>query len=133
MLNGSDIWFVYDGECPLCKMGASLYKIKQSVGRLHVIDARTEQHHSIIQEINKAHLSIDEGMVIKYEGHLFQGAEALKVMAELSGNSGAFNRLNSFLFRKKWAAVICYPLMKLGRNIALKTKGVGPVNNLIGL
>ena len=41
------IYFVYDGECPICQMGADLYKVRQSVGELKTVDARTEKNHPI--------------------------------------------------------------------------------------
>jgi len=34
------IWFVYDGECPLCKTAALALKIKQEYGQLTLLNAR---------------------------------------------------------------------------------------------
>lgn len=125
-----DIWFVYDGECPICQLGASFYKVRQSVGRLHLIDAREERQHPVMREIKRAHLDLDEGMVIKYSGKLYQGEEALHLMATLGANTGVLNRINNFLFRSKKIAVLCYPSMKKARALVLKLKKIGKIGNL---
>lgn len=126
----SDIYFVYDGECPICQMGANLYKVRQSVGELKTIDARTEKDHPVMQEINRANLNLDEGMVIKYNDQLYQGEEALHLMAKLGADSGWFNHINNTLYQSKTLVRISYPFMKGARNIALKLKGAGKIHNL---
>lgn len=122
------IYFVYDGKCPLCQMGASLYKIKQSVGELETIDARSQHDHQIMQEVNEAGLNVDEGMVIKYQDKLYQGEEALHLMATLGADTDLFNKINNQLYKNKTIAKLSYPFMKVARNVALKFKGVGKIN-----
>lgn len=124
------IYFVYDGECPICQMGASFYKVKESVGEVQTIDARTEQDHPVMVEVNKAGLDVDEGMVIKYQGALYQGVEALHLMARLGADNNLLNQINNTLYKSKTLAKISYPFMKGARNLALKIKGVGKINNL---
>lgn len=124
------IYFVYDGECPVCQVGAKLYKVKQSVGTLQTIDARTEKNHPVIQEVNEAGLNLDEGMVVKYNNQLYQGEAALHLMATLGADIGAFNRINNTLYRSRTLSKLSYPLMKGVRNIALKIKGAGKIDNL---
>ena len=128
--NTNIIYFVYDGECPICQRGASLYKVRQSVGELKTVDARTEQDHPVMQEVNKARLNLDEGMVIKYNDQLYQGEEALHLMATLGVDSGWFNHVNNTLYKSRTLAKLSYPFMKGARNIALKLKGVGKIHNL---
>src|SRR5262245_2189102 len=121
----SDIWFVYDGECPICQIGATYYKVRQAVGQLHTVDARTEANHPVMLEVNQAGLDLDEGMVIKFENQLYQGEQALILMAKLGADAGAFNKVNNFLFQSAPLARLLYPAMKGARNLALKFKGVG--------
>lgn len=130
MNKADDIWFVYDGECPICTLGASLYRVKQSVGELHTVDARTEKRHPIMLEINAASLDLDEGMVIKYQDKLYHGREALLLMARLGGDTGIFNKINNGLFQFKPLAIMAYPFMKLIRNTAITFKGAGKIKNL---
>jgi len=124
------IYFVYDGECPICQMGADLYKIRQSVGELITVDARTEKDHPVMLEVNKARLNLDDGMVIKYNNQLYQGEGALHIMATLGADKGWFNHLNNTLYKSKTLAKVSYPFMKGARNIALKLKGAGKIHNL---
>ncbi|MDO6421931.1 DCC1-like thiol-disulfide oxidoreductase family protein [Saccharophagus degradans] len=125
-----EIWFVYDGECPICQMGATLFKVRDAVGKLNTVDARTELDHPVLQEINAAKLNLDEGMVIKYKDKLYQGELALSLMAEIGAKGDMFNGLNRRLFRNRALVKLSYPIMRLGRNIAITLKGAGKINNL---
>ena len=58
------VWFVYDGDCPICTHAAHALKIKETYGSLHLLNAREKQSHPLIDEINKQCLDLDEGMVI---------------------------------------------------------------------
>lgn len=124
------IWFIYDGECPICQMGASLYKVRQSVGELHTVDARTEKEHPVVQEATAAGFDFDVGMVIKYQNRFYQGDKALHIMAQLGENTDWYNQINTFLFRSQRLAALCYPSMRTARNLALAIKGVGKIKNL---
>lgn len=125
-----DIWFVYDGECPICQMGATMFKVSENVGTLHTVDARAESDHPVMKEVNEARLNLDDGMVIKYQGALYHGEDALHLMAQIGKKDMGFNRLNSTLFRSKTLAKLSYPFMRGARNLALKLKGVGRIDNL---
>lgn len=125
-----DVWFVYDGECPICQMGAAYYKLRQSVGQLHALDARVEKDHPVMVEVNQAGLNLDDGMVIKYRGQLYHGDGALRIMAQLGADADWFNRIITMVFRSGFMARLAYPFMRLGRNIALKLKGAGKIGNL---
>lgn len=125
-----EIWFVYDGECPICHMAATMYKVQKSVGNLHIIDARVEKNHPLLLEIKQANMDLDMGMVIKHEHQLYHGSDALALMADIGSKSDWFNKLNRMLFQNKLFASLSYPIMKTARNIALKAKRVGKIRNL---
>ncbi len=127
-----DIWFVYDGECPVCQLGASLFTVRQSVGTLHTVDARTQKDHPVMQEVNAARLDLDVGMVIKYLGNLYQGEDALALMAKIGTDEGLFNKINRTLFQSRAMVNLCYPPMRFARNAALAFKGIGKIRNLEG-
>ena len=91
--NKDDVWFVYDGECPICTSASRAYRIKEALGNLYTIDARADKNHPIMKEINSLGLNIDQGMVIKFKNTHYHGVEALHIMALLGTNSGLFNRL----------------------------------------
>lgn len=125
-----DVWYVYDGECPLCRTAAQALRIRQAVGQLHLIDARTQADHPVMQEINARKLDIDKGTVIKFGGNFYHGGDTLIVMALLGSRSGWFNRMNAMLFRSPAFARFCYPVIRSGRNFLLRLKGVGQIRNL---
>lgn len=125
-----DIYFVYDGECPICSLGAGFYAVRRSVGRVVTIDARSETEHFVMREIREAQLDLDAGMVIRYQERLYQGAEALHLMAQIGADEGLLNRLNNRLFASRRLSALLYPSMRAARNLALCLKGAGKIGNL---
>lgn len=108
----STIWFVYDGECPLCTNAALALKIKKAYGTLSLINARVEKDHFVMQEIFKRKYDLDEGMII-YDGKRFyHGKDALSFMAKFGENQGIFNLLNKVLFWSTSFAKIAYPCIR---------------------
>lgn len=125
-----DVWFVYDGDCPICATAAHALQIRKSVGGLHLVNAREDKGHPLLEEINKRRLDLDEGMVLKYRDGYYHGEDALHMMALLGSGQGWFNRLNAMLFRSKPLARFCYPAMRATRNTLLRFKGVRKIRNL---
>ena len=125
-----DAWYVYDGECPLCRTAARGLRIRKAVGQLHLINAREAGNHPVIQEINARRLDIDKGTVIKFGGNFYHGGDAMVVMALLGSRSGWFNRMNALFFRSGSFARFCYPAIRATRNLLLRFKGVGQIRNL---
>jgi predicted DCC family thiol-disulfide oxidoreductase YuxK len=126
----NDVWYVYDGECPLCRTAANALRIREAVGQLHLINARLEPNHPVIQEINTRQIDIDKGSVITYGGNFYHGADALVLTALLGSNAGWFNKLNALLFRSPASAKLCYPLLRAGRNLLLRIRGIAQIRNL---
>lgn len=128
--NNEIIWFVYDGECPICKLAAQSLRIRKAVGNLELVNAREDKEHPLIKEINEKGFNLDEGQIIKYQDKLYHGADALNMMALLGSGSGWFNRMNAILFRSKTVSAICYPLFKNLRYLLLKILGIPLLDNL---
>ena len=128
--NKGDVWFIYDGDCPICRMAAESLRIKQSVGALHLVNAREANAHPLIEEINALGIDLDEGMGLKFQGRHYHGRDALHMMAILGSRYGWFNRMNALLFRSKTVAGLCYPTMRATRNLLLRMKGVQKIHNL---
>lgn len=130
MAASDGIWFVYDGQCPICNFAAHALRIRDAAGGLTLLDARTQPGHPLMQQIKAQGLSLDEGMIVIYGGQFYHGADALHIMALLGSKAGWFNRVNAVLFRSKLLCALCYPLMRATRNLALKLKGVPQIRNL---
>lgn len=132
-MQGGEIWFVYDGDCPICTTAAQALRIRKAAGELRLLNARKEAAHPLMRAIRERRLSLDDGMVIVYGGNYYHGADALQVMALLGTGQGWFNRMNAMLFRSKKAAALCYPTMRACRNLLLRIKGVRKIHNLEGI
>ena len=85
-----DVWLVYDGECPVCNTYCMHARIRDAVGRLHLVDAR--QPSALMDEITAAGLDIDQGMVVKFQDVLYYGPEAIRMLTLLSSPYGTAMR-----------------------------------------
>ena len=125
-----DIWFVYDGECPLCKQAALALRIKDTYGTLQLLNARESVEHSLIKKINVEGFDLDEGMVI-YDGERFyHGKGALRFMAKYGDNKGLFNLMTKLLYWSDGIASVTYPWLRGIRNMLLRRKKVSRIDNL---
>ena len=123
-----DAWLVYDGECPVCTVYCRYIRIHETVGTLHLVDAR--QPGALMDEITAAGLDIDQGMVLKFQDAIYYGADAIHMLTLLSTPAGLFNRLNYYVFGHRLGARIAYPLGNAFRNLVLKLLGIRYINNL---
>lgn len=126
----SGIWFIYDGECPICHFGAHAFRVRQEYGDLHLLNARTDTHHPLFAEINLRGLDLDAGMVIVANGDFYHGKTALGFMAQYGDDRDWFNRINGALFRSKKISALLYPWMRGFRNLLIMIRGKGWINNL---
>lgn len=118
---------VYDRECPVCDFYCRHAAVSEG-SELKRIDARESGH--LMTEITRAGLDIDQGMVLKKDGVLYYGSDAIHELAKLAPRRGAFNRLSRALFSNRRAAHLLYPVMRNGRNLLLKIMGKTRINNL---
>jgi predicted DCC family thiol-disulfide oxidoreductase YuxK len=123
------VWFVFDGQCPICTLAANAINMRANCGPLYLLDARKADDHVLIAEIAQAELDLDEGMVVKYGGGLYHGADALVMISILGSGRGWFNRMNGILFKNRRIARISYPVLKAGRNLMLKLLGIQKINS----
>lgn len=119
---------VYDKQCPACDYYCNLLRIRESVGRLVLVDAR--ESSPIMAEITASGLDIDQGMVVKVDDELYYGADAVHVLALMGTNRGLFNRLAYWIFRSRAVSKMLYPALKGCRNLLLKALGRTKINNL---
>ncbi len=122
------ILLVYDTGCPACHFYCQLVRIRQSVGELQLVDARSG--HPVMAQISAAGLDIDQGMVLKLDDQLYYAADAIHVLSLISQRNGLFNRLNAWLFSHKQLARLLYPVLRSCRNLLLKLLRRRKVNNL---
>ncbi len=123
-----EILLVYDKECPACNAYCQIIRIRETVGDLKIIDAREKSE--VLDEITARGLDIDQGMVLKMEGQLYYGSDAMHALALISSRSGLLNRINYWIFKSKSVSSWLYPVLRLLRNLLLKMLGKTKINNL---
>ncbi len=123
-----EILLVYDRECPACDAYCRLVRIRDSVGKLKLINARDSS--AIMEEITTHDMDIDQGMVVKMAGQLYYGSDAINVLALISSRSGLFNWLNYRIFKSRSLSRVIYPVLRFCRNLLLKILGKTKINNL---
>jgi predicted DCC family thiol-disulfide oxidoreductase YuxK len=128
---GRDLWVVYDGECPFCSSYVTLYRIRQQTDQVHLIDARSAD--PVVEEVRRAGYDLDVGMVVKFEGRLYHGAEAMNILAILGSGGTVFNRLNRALFRHPRLSRALYPWLVRGRLLVLRMLGRKLIGDAEGL
>lgn len=111
------LYLIYDGECPLCRNSAQAIKIKESVGHLEIINARSS--HPLVAEAIEKGFDLNEGIVVKHNDHYYSGADGIHFLALISSSSDLFNKINHAIFKYKWLSFIFYPLFRGVRNIIL--------------
>ncbi len=116
-----EAWLVYDGECPFCSAYIRFLKFRESAGAVELIDARAGG--PVVDEIIAAGLDLDEGMVLKMAGRFYHGDDCIHALALMSGESTVFNRFNAWIFKSPARARLLYPILRTGRNAALRLLG----------
>ena len=125
-------WLLYDGDCPFCTFYVGYTRLLDAAGPVRMINARDGGPE--LAEVYAAGLSLDEGMVLKYRGRLYHGDACIHMLAALTSEVNAFNRLNAWVFRSRRRARILYPLLRAGRNTALWLMGRGRFGqSLVGM
>lgn len=128
MTDKGQIELVYDRECPVCEFYCQRIDIRETAGELQRVDARRDS--SLMDDITAAGLDIDAGMVLKVDGELFYGSDAIHQLALLSSRKGFLNRIATGTFRHRRIAEILYPLLAGCRNLLLKILRRSRINNL---
>jgi predicted DCC family thiol-disulfide oxidoreductase YuxK len=122
----AEAWIVYDGQCPFCSRYVQLVRLRESLGRVQLVDARKGGPE--VDEVRQAGLDLDEGMVLKLDGRLYHGADCIHMVALLSTPSSWFNRVNAAMFRSRTASRLLYPVLRTGRNTVLRMLGRSKLN-----
>jgi predicted DCC family thiol-disulfide oxidoreductase YuxK len=116
---------VYDGQCPVC---ATYCEGLKRPDNLQLVDAR--QDSETLRDITKRGLDIDEGMVLKVDGKVFYGSEAMVEISRRLPRKGWTGFVNRLFFSSQAVGRVAYRVCKAGRSALLKVLGIGKINNL---
>lgn len=110
-------YIVYDGECPFCSAYVKMVRLREALGDVELVSARSD--HPATKRLADAGISLDQEMALIHEGRVYAGPECMHRLALMSTPSGAFNRINRALFSHPAVARFAYPVLRAGRNMAL--------------
>jgi predicted DCC family thiol-disulfide oxidoreductase YuxK len=114
-------YVVYDGGCPFCSRYVKMLRLREALGPIELIDART--NHPVVTLLHEKRIDLDEGMALVQGDRISHGDECIHRLALMTTPSGAFNRINAQIFRSATASRVLYPVLRSGRNLALKLLG----------
>lgn len=120
------ITIVYDGECPFCANYVKLLRLRDAVGPVRLVDARSED--PAVKRVADAGYDLDDGMALIDGETIWHGQDCINRIALMSTSSGVFNRINAAVFRSPRASKALYPVLRGGRNLALKVLGRKKIN-----
>jgi predicted DCC family thiol-disulfide oxidoreductase YuxK len=123
---GPEPLVVYDGDCPFCSRYVAWTRLRDSAGPVTLRDARTLDPQTL--SALRRDYDLDKGMLFVNGGAVYWGPDAIHAMALLTTGSSLFNRINAAIFRSRALSRLLYPLLRLGRGIALWLLGRRPIH-----
>lgn len=129
-MTAEPLTIVYDGDCPFCASYVRMVRLREAVGRVEFVDARSGDPRA--EAARAAGLDLDAGMVVLWQGRRHYGPEAVHLIAVLSGDGGLGNRLQRRLFRSPRLARALYPWLVRGRRLWLRLAGRAPIGGKKG-
>jgi predicted DCC family thiol-disulfide oxidoreductase YuxK len=119
--HGERMVIVYDGDCPFCRNYVRLMALREAVGRVRLVDARSGD--PVVAELQHAGYDLNEGMVVRHGSKVYHGSDAVVLLSALAGDANPLSRLLSAVLRDPTRARALYPAMKLGRRLVLRALG----------
>ena len=111
---------IYDGARIFCDAYVRLLALREAVGPVELIDARSGDPR--LRAYESAGYDLNEGMLFEYNGTVYFGADAVNILATLSTPVSTFNRINGALLSKQLVARFFYPMFKFCRTIQRSSK-----------
>lgn len=120
------VQIIYDGECPFCSAYVRMLRLQRAAGAIELLDAR--KPHPIVDALKAADVDFDAGMVVKNGESIHHGDAAVQWLALMTTPSASFNGVMAWILKDGGRARLLYPLLRAGRNLALRLLGKGPIN-----
>ncbi|MFM8245625.1 MAG: DCC1-like thiol-disulfide oxidoreductase family protein [Burkholderiaceae bacterium] len=117
---------VYDGACLFCSRYVAMLKLREQF-EVELLSARTSDPR-LSEFISKGY-QLDEGMVLQIDTTVYVGADAMHQLALISTHSGVLNRVQRFVFSRKWLSNLLYPWLRRGRRLLLALRGTPLIKN----
>lgn len=111
----NQIIIFYDDECPFCKNYTNFLKLKKGFD-LKLIDARKDKVE--LQNICK-NLDINDGFIVIYENHCFQGVKALEFLNSAVDKTTVLGKLHFFFAYENIFSRFLYKILFILRKFIL--------------
>ena len=119
------VLIIYDGDCYFCRAYVHFLRLQEAVGPVELLSARSGDPR--VRHFMQQGLDLNADMLIVTALQLHAGADAMHWLAlNLSARSLA-ERCHAAVFRRRWAARLIYPSLRLGRRVWLALRGVPPI------
>ena len=128
-MNHQKLLIIYDGACPFCSAYVSLLRLRESM-QVELLSARSADER--VDEFLALGYRLDEGMLVQVDGLIYVGSEAMHLLAIISNQHGILNRMQRFVFSRKWLARLLYPLLRFGRRLVLLIRRVPLIEHAPG-
>lgn len=115
------ITIIYDGDCPFCASYVRMVRLRETVGAVALVDARSDAPEAAAAR--EGGQDLDSGMLVLWQGRSFHGAEAVHLLALLSGPGGGLNAVQRRLFAGPRRAALLYPVLAAGRRLFFRLTG----------
>ena len=125
MAQRREAWLIYDGDCPFCRAYVRSLRLPEGAVTLHRVNAR--EGGSVVRDVVRQGCHLDEGLVLKIDGALYQGEDAIHRLALLSTRSGGIDRLATMIFANRRVSRLLYPGLRSVRNLTLRVLGRRPL------
>ena len=125
MASDDTTYIVYDGECPFCSRYVKMVRLRDAVGTVELVDAR--RNYPVVAGRKAQGVNLDDGMALVRGDRVAHGDACIHEMALMTTPVGPFNRLNAAMFRSARTARLLYPVLRFGRNTALRLLGRGRI------
>ncbi|MCZ4089179.1 DCC1-like thiol-disulfide oxidoreductase family protein [Sinorhizobium psoraleae] len=112
---------VYDGDCVFCQSYVRFMRLRETVGAVELVDARSGDPR--VATFQRQGYDLNEGMLFVFDDRVYHGDEAVNLLAILSSSSSLFGWFNRAVLSNKTAARLIYPVLKFGRRVTLRMRG----------
>jgi predicted DCC family thiol-disulfide oxidoreductase YuxK len=119
-------YLVYDGDCPFCSRYVRMLRLREAVGKVELVNARSD--HPVLHLLRERKVNLDDGMALVRGDSISVGDDCIHKLALMTTPVGAFNRINGFVFRSPGLSKALYPVLRAGRNLALRLLGRRKIN-----
>lgn len=116
---------IYDGDCIFCQNYVRFLRLRKAVGDVELLDARSGDPR--LEAYWRAGYDLNEGMLFVHRGTVHYGADAVHVLATLTGRHDWLNQANARIFSNPKLARLLYPALKIGRRLTLLVRGRKPL------